>query len=320
MSSGLTSSYTEAWLPGYDGTQFFTRTYPSASPCAVLLYLHGFAEHIARYEWAHSLCASRGVTVFSFDQRGFGRTALDTSHKSKKSTYGKTNLHNQLNDIEWWLKHLHKEYPELPLFTMGHSMGGALCLAFVTRPSPPPSKEAVSLVSGVIPSSTMLLQTVSASKPLRFIGEKLSTVLPKFLLDVVKTALENDPLIIQKGTLRGLSDMLNVGEQMWKSDYKNWPRHLPVMFVHGNEDRVTSFQAAHDFYENIQADDKQFNIVEGGYHELVNEPKDMREKFMDDCITWILDHAKARATSFGTPNAYTSSKLDRQTDHTYPVI
>ncbi len=117
-----TKAYTDAWLAGYDGTQFYTRTYAAAAPRAVLLYVHGFSEHIARYEWAHSRCASEGITVFAFDQRGFGRTALDAAHRSKKSSYGRTNLHDQLSDIEWWLKHLHKEYPGLPLFTMGHSM------------------------------------------------------------------------------------------------------------------------------------------------------------------------------------------------------
>ena len=123
MATAVSSTtFTETWLPGYDGIQFYTRTYAASSPRAVLLFVHGFSEHIGRYEWAHSLCASKGVTVFAFDQRGFGRTALDTAHKSKKSAFGKTNLHDQLSDIEFWLKHLKNEYPNLPVFTMGHSM------------------------------------------------------------------------------------------------------------------------------------------------------------------------------------------------------
>ncbi|KAI0759695.1 lysophospholipase [Trametes elegans] len=311
------SVLTEAWLPGYDSTQFYTRTYLAPEPRALLLYCHGFSEHIARYEWAHTLCASKGITVFAFDQRGFGRTALDAAHKSKKSSYGRTNLHDQLSDIKFWLKRLSREYPGLPIFTMGHSMGAALILSFATRTSPPPDKDSVSLLAGVIPSSTLLLQFVSTSKIVRYCAEKLSVVLPNLLFDAsmpnnlmshdpkVGEALDVDPLVIQKGSLRALSDMLNNGEQLWKSEYKNWPPDLPVMFVHGNADKVTSFEAAHDFYENMPAKDKRFLVIEDGYHELVNEPNGVKEKFMEDCITWMLEHAHQANPPAGPPPSAT---------------
>ena len=132
VADASTPAYTERWLPGYDGTQFYTRTYSAASPRAVLLFVHGFAEHIARYEWAHGVYASKGITVVTYDQRGFGRTALDKEHKSKESAYGKTSWHDQFSDIEHWLKHVKKEHPDLPLFLMGHSMvRGVLHLDYV---------------------------------------------------------------------------------------------------------------------------------------------------------------------------------------------
>ena len=77
--------YTEAWLPGHDGIKFYTRTYAAANPQAAVIFMHGFAEYIGRYEWAHGIYASRGITVFAFDQRGFGLSALDHQHKSKES-------------------------------------------------------------------------------------------------------------------------------------------------------------------------------------------------------------------------------------------
>ncbi|KAI0324163.1 alpha/beta-hydrolase, partial [Cubamyces sp. BRFM 1775] len=128
-STSAPSRYTEAWLPGYDGLQFYTRTYAAPSPRAVLLFVHGFAEHTGRYEWAHGVYASRGITVFTYDQRGFGRTALDSAHRSKESSYGKTGWPDQLSDIEWWVKRLKSEYPSLPLILMGHSMVSTLTLA-----------------------------------------------------------------------------------------------------------------------------------------------------------------------------------------------
>lgn len=113
--------FVEQWLPGPDGHQFYTRTYPATFPKAVILFVHGFAEHIARYEHAHVKYPARSITVFSFDLRGFGRTALDSTHRSKDSGYGKTSWALQMADIEHFGKYLAKEYPGVPLFLMGHS-------------------------------------------------------------------------------------------------------------------------------------------------------------------------------------------------------
>jgi acylglycerol lipase len=116
------TAYEESWLAGPRSTQFYTRVYKATSPKAILVFVHGFIEHIGRYEYVHSIWASRGITVFTYDQRGFGKTATDKEHKSKDSSYGKTSWHDQFTDIEWALKHAKSEFGDLPLFLMGHSM------------------------------------------------------------------------------------------------------------------------------------------------------------------------------------------------------
>jgi acylglycerol lipase len=116
------STYAESWISGPHSTQIYTRTYKANSPKAVLVFLHGFIEHIGRYEHVHPVFAERGITVFTFDQRGFGQTATNEKHKSKDSAYGKTSRIDQLADIDWALKHAKSEFGDLPLFLMGHSM------------------------------------------------------------------------------------------------------------------------------------------------------------------------------------------------------
>ena len=85
--STAASAYTDEWHAGYDGTRFYTRTYaPAVGPAqAAVLFVHGFVEHCGRYEWAHGAFAARGAAVFTYDQRGFGRTALDREHRSRGS-------------------------------------------------------------------------------------------------------------------------------------------------------------------------------------------------------------------------------------------
>jgi len=118
--------YTESWLAGPRSTQFYTRTYlpPSQKkPHAAVVFLHGFAEHIGRYTEYHPLFAARGIAIFTYDQRGFGLTALDTKgHKSRTSSYGKTTWVEQMEDTAWAIQHAKETFKDVPLFLVGHSM------------------------------------------------------------------------------------------------------------------------------------------------------------------------------------------------------
>ncbi|KAI8978320.1 lysophospholipase [Trametes punicea] len=296
-------AYTEAWLPGHDGLQFYTRTYAASSPArAVVLFVHGFTEHVGRYEWAHGLYAARGITVFAYDQRGFGRTALDGAHKSKQSAYGKTSWCDQFADVEWWVKRLKAEYAALPLFLMGHSMGGGVVLGFATRTVPPPAPETVKMLAGVIASSPLLLQTFPVLRVLRYVGKIASAIVPNLPYPAsipvedlshdpaVWEAVAKDPWIIHRGSAKGLHDMLEGGEKLLWDDYKHWPRSLSLLIAHGTADRVTSFAAAEEFFKKVDAADKEFKSFPDSLHELVNESDGVKEKYVDECISWILKH------------------------------
>lgn len=115
-------SFTEAWLEGPRKTNFYTRTYEASPSKGAVVFVHGFIEHVGRYEHVFPVWQARGFTVFTYDQRGFGRTATDKEHKSKDSVYGKTSRNDQLLDIEWAVKHVKKTYPDLPVFLYGQSM------------------------------------------------------------------------------------------------------------------------------------------------------------------------------------------------------
>ena len=189
------SEFMERWLEGFDGHQFYTRTYPATFPKAVVVFVHGFAEHIGRYEHVHTKYPMHSITLFAYDQRGYGRTALDSAHRSKDASYGKTNWNLALQDIDFFVKHAAKEYPNTPLFLMGHSAvrnsssvhitvqltilkGGALALAYFTRNAPPPSPEGPKLISGVVCSSPFITLTNPTPKLLRWTGSKVASITP----------------------------------------------------------------------------------------------------------------------------------------------
>jgi len=294
------SNFTESWIPGPKSLSFYTRTYrpQSGSPRGVLVFIHGFIEHLARYEHVHKRWADRGFVVFTFDQRGFGRTALD-SKKSPGSVYGRTGDADQIADIAWALRVAQESNPTVPLFLMGHSMGGGLVLSFATRAD---TQESVSQLSGIIASSPCIRLTKPPATITRWLGSRVRSILPNQNIpaSVDPKHLSHDPAVIKENetdqlirrsaSLRAVDDMLSRGENLAAKDYKKWPTPLPVLVVHGTEDKVCSVEASKQFVESLPASDKNISLYEGGYHELHNEPDGVKEKFVDECAGWAESH------------------------------
>ncbi|KAI0067636.1 alpha beta-hydrolase [Artomyces pyxidatus] len=315
------SSYTETWLPAPNSPyQFYTRTYtPKGAPRGAVVFIHGFIEHVARYTHAHEAWAARGFVVFTFDQRGFGRTALDGPNGKAQpgSIYGRTGDKEQVGDVEWAIKHVRVTYEGVPIFLMGHSMGGGLSLSFATRQTAPPSKETISLLTGVIVSSPLIRLTSPPVSMVRWLGGRATTVMPNFNIPasvepkhlshdpVVCEENTRDPLIKRSASLRAVDDMLNRGEALLVQNYKDWPKNLPVFIVQGSDDRVCSPKASQEFFDKVPATDKKITFFPGGYHELQNEPDGVKEKFFDTVISWAEEHLPFTTGVDGTA----SSKL-----------
>ncbi|KDR75615.1 hypothetical protein GALMADRAFT_248137 [Galerina marginata CBS 339.88] len=297
--------YTEAWLTGPSSTEFYTRTYtPSSTAKAAIVFVHGFAEHVGRYGHFHPLLSGRGIAVFAYDQRGFGLTGQDTTgKKSKTSSYGKTSWKEQMVDIDWAVGQARKTFEGVPIFLMGHSMGGGEVLGFATQGPKGAHKSTLDSLSGVIATSPLILQTTPASKVARWIGSKLSIVLPSTLIPTevgvdtlshdpeVNSAYLKDPLVQQSGSLKGISDMLSKGEILLHTGHAHWPKSLPVLIVHGTDDKITSHKAAQDFHDKLTAEKKKLSLFSGGFHELQNEPDGVKEKLADEVVAFIEEHS-----------------------------
>ncbi|KAI0353759.1 lysophospholipase [Trametes cingulata] len=320
----MASIYIEQWLDGPAGHSFYTRTYPAPSPRAVVIFVHGFADHISRYEDAHSHFAEHGITVFAYDLRGFGRTALDKQRRSEDECYGKTSRLLELNDLQWWVNYVSREYPQKPIFLLGYSAGGGLTLAFATRSGPPPKPEAITLVSGIIAQAPLVHLRYPVPKVLRHIVHALGNVLPwwpipaslpleRFSRDPhVVQSLQVDPLRRAHGTARGLHDMITQGEELLDTDFEHWPNDLPLLMTWGTADEVchdsfrapsaliTRLQQANcpkagvAFFDKVIAKDKRLVLYDGAVHDLLHEADGIPAKVIDEYCTWIEAHLDVR--------------------------
>ncbi|KAI0363890.1 lysophospholipase [Pilatotrama ljubarskyi] len=298
----MAALFQEAWLDGPDGHHFYTRTYPAESLKAVLVFVHGFADHIGRYEDVHPRFAQRGITVFAYDMRGFGRTALDEKHRSHDEFYGKTSRPLELNDLQWWVHHVARTYPKTPIFVMGYSSGGGMTLAFPTRPQAPPTPETVSMISGIIAQGPLVHLTYPVAKVVRYVARGISKIAPslpvpapmpaeRFSRDpAVVEALEKDTLRMPRGTVRGLDNMISQGEELLNEGYKRWPKDLPLLMTWGTADEVNCPKAGVAFFNELDIKDKKLIEYEGILHDLLHEAGDIPDKVLEEYFTWIEAH------------------------------
>lgn len=87
---------------------------------AVILALHGMNDYRKAFENMGRYLSQRGITLYAYDQRGFGET----------DGAGYWHGHNSLvNDLHALTELLRQKHPDLPLYVLGESMGGAVVLA-----------------------------------------------------------------------------------------------------------------------------------------------------------------------------------------------
>ena len=98
---------------------------PDGKPKAVICLIHGLGEHSSRYRHLAEYYIKRGYIVAAYDLRGHGQSQGQRGHYPS--------LDAVMDDIQVFIEKLEKDYPELPVFLYGHSLGGVFVLNYVLR-------------------------------------------------------------------------------------------------------------------------------------------------------------------------------------------
>eukprot|EP01099_Mayorella_cantabrigiensis_P006454 TRINITY_DN5407_c0_g1_i1.p1 TRINITY_DN5407_c0_g1~~TRINITY_DN5407_c0_g1_i1.p1 ORF type:complete len:321 (-),score=-16.68 TRINITY_DN5407_c0_g1_i1:231-1193(-) len=296
-----------------DGTELYTKSWKpaSGSPSAILIFLHGFSDHInAYYDFFPTLSSSKyNIAVFGFDQRGWGRSAKQASDHGQT---GPTAL--VISDIHDFALHV-SSLPEAkgkPLFLMGHSMGGGEVFHYLLSTSPSFSKKPK--FSGLLleapyveldPSEQPTFVKVTAGKLAAFLlpktqlKQKLSATHMSRSAQVRQDWVD-DPLCHDTGSLEGLKGLLQRAADLSSLGHGHKVTGLqtqlpcPVWLAHGSSDQVVSPGAAKRLFDVLQAPagDKTWKSYTDAYHKLHAEPDGVGEAFANDVATWILSHSK----------------------------
>lgn len=93
-------------------------------PTAVVLFLHSFGDYREAAALTGPWLAERGITVYAYDQRGFGETARRGYWPGADAL---------IQDMRAVVELLRQRYPTRPLYVIGESMGASVALAADAR-------------------------------------------------------------------------------------------------------------------------------------------------------------------------------------------
>jgi len=265
-----------------DKFEIYEQTWINEDARGVVILTHGIAEHCGRYAHVAQALVQAGYNVVCFDLRGHGRSSGKRNYVNSFQDY--------LNDLGVVITRTKQNFPNLNLFLFGHSMGGGIVTQYAIERKPD--------VAGLLLSGPSVKVSEDISPFLQKISGLLSALTPKLPAvkldsafisrdpEVVK-AYDKDPLNYRGGILaRTAAELL----KSTKIISATWSKiQLPVLIMHGGEDKLAEVQGSEMLFENIRSQDKTLKIYDGLYHEILNEPE--KEMVLKDMIAWLENHA-----------------------------
>ena len=115
-----------------DGHRMYTYFFiPDSKLKAIVQIVHGLGEHAGRYSEFASKLTDAGFLVCADDHRGFGRSTVSKDqigHISDKDGYKLI-----IEDLKYLMTNTKADYPNIPYFMFGHSMGSFLTRGFLIK-------------------------------------------------------------------------------------------------------------------------------------------------------------------------------------------
>ncbi|WP_352419749.1 lysophospholipase [Proteiniborus sp.] len=266
------------YVKSFDGTElYFVKNIPEDIK-GIVIVVHGFAEHLGRYEYVTKRLNNRGYGVYRFDNRGHGKTKGEKGHIEKFEYF--------LLDTDTIVKIAKEENPSIPIYMLGHSMGGLIAATYGT--------EYRDKLNGQILSGAAIAKSHQVKGIKGCIFEALNKISPRTRIknpiadtlcknqDVVENYL-SDPLNLKDATLNFYVEFLIKGVKLLDKNIDLY--RYPCLILHGSDDKIVPKKSSESFFRRIRSIDKRIIIYEGLYHEILNEKT--KDNIIDDICNWL---------------------------------
>ena len=266
-----------------DGTRLpLTVWAAEGEPKAVVVALHGMNDYANAFHLAAPWWASRGITTYAYDQRGFGRAP-------QRGVWAGPEL--MAGDLRTLTALVRARHPDAVVTVLGHSMGGAVAIAAFASEQPPQADRLVLAAPGVwgwsrqaLPNR-FLLWTTAHLIP----GRTLST--PGWLARRIR-ASDNIEVLRAMGRDQNMifdtrvDAIFGLVRLMQIADEKIGLIKAPTLYLYGAKDQIIPAKAALHAARKLKPSDRSAYYAEG-WHLLTRDLQGPR--VWADIEAFILD-------------------------------
>lgn len=303
----------EVYIPSTDGKNKLHVVIwePNIQVIGVVQISHGMVEYIKRYDEFARYLNQYGILVVGNDHLGHGETTkTDDDWGYFCSDNMSETVVEDLYKITCFAK---KNYPDVPYFLFGHSMGSFMARRYIMTYG---NELDGVIISGTGNQSGSVLKAgkIMVSLTKLFKGDRYRSRMLKNMffskfnarIPNVRTSndwLTKDEAIVDKYnadkyctysfTVNGYRTLLEVLSFIQnENNIEKIPKNLPVFLIAGEEDPVGNYGKAvknvYEIYEQAGIEDISIKLYKDDRHELINETD--KEDIYEDIRGWMVCH------------------------------
>jgi alpha-beta hydrolase superfamily lysophospholipase len=266
-----------------DTTRLPLDVWVARKPRAILVAVHGFNGYARDFALAGPWFARHGVTVYAYDQRGFGR-----HERSRRGLWAGSDVLSE--DLSSFTAMVRKRHTGLPVYVLGFSMGGAVAM---TAASEGLAADGVILVAPAIwgwramnPFYKSALWLTAHAVPGKTATGSSLDVWPSDNIEALR-AYARDPLNIKQTRFDSMYGLVGLMDEAHAAAGRI---ALPVLYLYGARDEIVPAAASRDSMRRIEAP-KRLAIYGQGWHMLLHDRQ--RETVYRDILAWMRDRDAA---------------------------
>lgn len=247
---------------------------------AVLL-VHGYAEHLGRYDHVAAALTAKGLAVYALDHWGHGKSDGTPGFVPAFSAY--------TDGVESLLAKVKAAHGDVPLFLLGHSMGGLISVLHLI--------DHQASYAGAILSGPAIVPAEEPSRLTIWISRLLSRLAPRLgVIQLDAEGVSRDPKVVAAYRADPLVYTGKIGARLATELFEAMARArdgaarvtLPMLLLHGSEDSLAAPQGSQFIEAHLGSRDKTLKIYPGLYHEIFNEPE--QREVLRDVTDWLEGH------------------------------
>lgn len=259
----------------------YVREWVSDNNKANIIIIHGVGEHSGRYVETAEKFFEQGFNIYTGDLIGHG---LSDGHRIFIDS-----IDDYLDNVNFFINRVKND---LPLFILGHSMGGLIVLYFMLS-----NKDRN--IRGVIATSPYIKDKIRIPAIKYLVGKTAATIFPKLRIESgligemvcrdkeIAQKYDHDTLNCSKVTARWFVEL---GKARINLILQNESFDTPCLILQAGGDVVVDAESVQQFYDKMGSKDKEFVLYNEFFHEILNDPE--RDRVIDKIGSWISERVE----------------------------